>query len=124
MCIRDSGYESVFAARIAGLFGLMSLAGRLILGPLGERIPRWIVTSGLVLLQILGLLTLQAVHSEAGALVYIVLFGAGSGTMTIMRAALPVSYTHLFLGMLCYCPILDRLIQGVNRRFCSGNILA
>ena len=41
-----------------------------------------------VLLQILGLLTLQAVHSEAGALVYIVLFGAGSGTMTIMRAAL------------------------------------
>ena len=84
----ERGYESVFAARIAGLFGLMSLAGRLILGPLGERIPRWIVTSGLVLLQILGLLTLQAVHSEAGALVYIVLFGAGSGTMTIMRAAL------------------------------------
>ncbi len=84
----ERGHDSIFAARIAGMFGLMSLFGRLILGPLGERIPRWTVTSGLVFMQIGGLLILLLLHSEAGALTYIVLFGAGSGTMTIMRAAL------------------------------------
>lgn len=84
----ERGHDSTFAARIAGMFGLMSLFGRLTLGPLGERLPRWILTSGLVMLQILGLLVLQAFHTEIGALIYIVLFGAGSGTMTIMRAAM------------------------------------
>lgn len=66
----------------------MSLAGRLIIGPLGDRYSRRVVTAGLIGMQIAGLSVLALAPSAAGALVYVALFGAGSGTLTIMRAAL------------------------------------
>ena len=77
-----------FAATVAGLFGLMSLAGRLLIGPLGDRVPRRLVTAGLMAMQAVALVVLALAPTQAGALVYVALFGAGSGTMTIMRAAL------------------------------------
>jgi MFS family permease len=84
----EQGHITTFAAMVAGLFGLMSLAGRLIIGPLGNRYPcRW-VTAGLMGMQLAGLSVLAAAPTAPGALVYIALFGAGSGTLTIMRAAL------------------------------------
>jgi MFS family permease len=82
------GHTPAFAATVAGLFGLMSLAGRLLIGPLGDRFPRRLVTAGLMALQIGALAVLALAPTTAGALVYVALFGAGSGTMTIMRAAL------------------------------------
>ena len=82
------GHTSMFAATVAGLFGLMSLAGRLTIGPLGDRYPRRWVTAGLMAMQLIGLSVLALAPTTAGALVYIALFGAGSGTLTIMRAAL------------------------------------
>jgi len=66
----------------------MSLAGRLIVGPLGDRYPRRWITAGLIAMQIAGLSVLAFAPSVAGALIYVALFGAGSGTLTIMRAAL------------------------------------
>jgi MFS family permease len=84
----EQGHTPAFAATIAGLFGLMSLAGRLIIGPLGERYPRRWVTAGLMGMQLAGLAVLAVAPTTAGALIYVVLFGAGSGTLTIMRAAL------------------------------------
>jgi MFS family permease len=82
------GHPPAFAAMVAGLFGLMSLAGRLLIGPLGDRHPRRLVTAGLMAMQIAGLVVLALAPGAAGALVYVALFGAGAGTMTIMRAAL------------------------------------
>jgi MFS family permease len=82
------GHTPAFAATVAGLFGLMSLAGRLLIGPLGERYPRRLVTAGLMALQIGALAVLALTPTTVGVLVYVALFGAGSGTMTIMRAAL------------------------------------
>jgi MFS family permease len=82
------GHSPGFAAMVAGLFGLMSLAGRLTIGPLGDRFPRRLITAGLMGMQALALVVLALAPTEAGALVYVALFGAGSGTMTIMRAAL------------------------------------
>lgn len=76
------------AATITGLFGLMSLAGRLLIGPLGDRYPRKLVTAGLMGMQALGVVLLVLAPTLLGAIVAIVLFGAGSGTLTIMRAAL------------------------------------
>lgn len=83
-----SGQSPAFAAQVAGLFGLMTLAGRLLLGPLGDRMPRRLVTAGLIVMQMAGLAVLALAPTRAGALVAIALFGAGAGTMTIMRAAL------------------------------------
>jgi MFS family permease len=84
-----SGHSAGFAATIAGLFGLMSLFGRMTIGPLADRIPRRWVTGWLIGMQLIGLAVLVvAGGTVAGALLYVALFGPGSGTLTIMRAAL------------------------------------
>jgi MFS family permease len=84
----ERGHAPTFAATVAGLFGMMSLAGRLLIGPLGDRFARNRVAAGLIAMQIVGLLVLTSAPTAAGAIVYVALFGAGAGTMTIMRAAL------------------------------------
>ena len=84
-----SGHRTGFAATVAGLFGLMSLLGRMTIGPLADRVARRLITAGLIGMQLVGLVVLLVVGtSAAGALLYLALFGAGSGTLTIMRAAL------------------------------------
>lgn len=83
------GHGPGFAATVAGLFGLMSLLGRMVIAPLAERVPRQWVTAGLIGMQLAGLAILAGFgESTAGALAYVALFGAGSGVLTIMRAAL------------------------------------
>ncbi len=87
--LTGAGHSTSFAATVAGLFGLMSLAGRMLIGPLGDRYARRWVTCGLYAMQIVGLATLAlAAPTPAGALIYVALFGMGAGTLTIMRAAL------------------------------------
>ncbi|GAB4115226.1 MAG: MFS transporter [Roseiflexaceae bacterium] len=83
-----NGHSSGFAAQIAGMFGLMSLIGRLTIGPLGERFPRTWITAILMIMQLLAIGLIAVFPNAIGAWIYILLFGAGSGTMTIMRAAL------------------------------------
>lgn len=97
--LTTSGHQPGFAATIAGLFGLMSLIGRMLFGPLADRYPRRWVTAGLIGLQIAGLIVLATSgRSSLGVVLYVALFGAGSGTLTILRAALlaehygPASY--------------------------------
>lgn len=87
--LTGQGHSAGFAATVAGLFGLMSLFGRMMIGPLTERISRRWITAGMVGMQLAGLIALTvAGASAAGALLYVALFGAGSGTLTILRAAL------------------------------------
>ncbi|HEX6292829.1 MAG TPA: MFS transporter [Herpetosiphonaceae bacterium] len=86
--LTEQGVSAASAASVAGLFGLMSVAGRLIIGPLGDRYPRQVVTAGLMGMQALGVVVLVLSPTTPGAVVSIALFGAGSGTLTIMRAAL------------------------------------
>jgi MFS family permease len=86
--LTERGSPASFAATVAGLNGIMSLAGRVLLGPLGDRWPRRIVIAGLLLMMMFGLAALALWHADAGALVFITLFGAGQGTLTIMRAAI------------------------------------
>ncbi|KAB8333755.1 MFS transporter [Scytonema tolypothrichoides VB-61278] len=84
-----SGHSPSFASLVAGLFGLMSLFGRMTIAPLTERVPRQWVTAGLIGMQLSGLVVLVvAGASMVGTLGYVALFGAGSGVLTIMRAAL------------------------------------
>jgi MFS family permease len=84
----STGMAARQAATILGLFGIMSLGGRLVLGPLGERYQRRRVTALLVGMQLIGVLILLGQPTVVGAVAFITLFGAGSGTLTIMRAAL------------------------------------
>lgn len=87
--LTSHGHSAGFAATVAGLFGLMSLVGRMTIAPLAERVERRWVTTGLIAMQLVGLAVLVvAGKTAAGALIYVALFGAGSGVLTIMRAAL------------------------------------
>ena len=84
-----AGHSAGFAAAVAGLFGLMSLLGRLAIAPWADRVRRRAVTATLIGMQLAGLAVLAAAGATvAGALLYVALFGAGSGVLTIMRAAL------------------------------------
>lgn len=90
--LTDRGYAPVFAATVTGLVGVMALPGRLVLTPLGDRIPRGIVAAGIFAMQMLALLVLLLVHSAAGVVGFVVLFGAGFGAVTPARAALVAEY--------------------------------
>jgi len=78
-----------FLATLAtGAIGIMGLPGRLFFTPLGGYLPRRWVTAGIFALQTVALVVLLTVHSRAGVLTFVVLFGAGFGAITPARAAL------------------------------------
>ena len=100
---------------------MMTLAGCLIIGPLGDRYSRHWVTAGLMGMQLAGLGVLAVAPTSAGALIYVALFGAGSGTLTIMRAALlaerygPAHYGSIS-GVLSLALIPTAEAVGTHRR--------
>lgn len=85
--LHDRGYDPGFAAAATGAIGAMQVAGRIVLGLLGDRLPLR-VTAALVLgLQPVSLVVLLAVTGAAGVVAFIVLFGAAKGAMTLIRPA-------------------------------------
>lgn len=113
------GYGAGFAATMAGLIGIMALPGRLILTPLGDRVPRAYLTAFIFLLQALALVVLLSAQSTAGVFVYVVLFGAGFGAVTPMRAALVAEFygaAHYgsISGVLAFCVTVARALGPVS----------
>jgi MFS family permease len=94
------GHPLATAGWIAALFGLMSLGGRIVVGPLVERVPLWRLAMVLFVVQLTGLLVLYMFGSSVGgAVLYMVCVGAGIGTITILRAAmLADAYGHVAYG--------------------------
>jgi MFS family permease len=90
--LSDRGYGAAFAAGAASLLGIMALPGRLLFTPLGERLPRALVTALLFCLQAFGLALLVAVPGRWGVIAFVVVFGAGYGAITPARAALLADY--------------------------------
>jgi len=90
--LTDHGYGKEFAAGVTGTVGVMALPGRLVLTPLGDRLPRSWVASGIFALQLLALLALLLVRSTGGVIAFVVLFGAGFGAVTPARAALVAEF--------------------------------
>ncbi len=90
--LTDQGYSAGFAASVTGIVGVMALPGRLVLTPLGDRVPRSLVAALIFLLQMLALLALLLVQTTAGVFAFVVLFGAGFGAVTPARAALVAEF--------------------------------
>jgi MFS family permease len=109
--LMDHGYEAGFAATAAGLVGVMALPGRLIFTPLGDRLPRSLVTAFLFLLQTLSLLVLLLVPNKSGVMGFVALFGAGFGAITPARAALVAEF---------YGPASYGSISGMLGLFLTG----
>lgn len=109
--LMDHGYEAGFAATAAGLVGVMALPGRLIFTPLGDRLPRSLVTAFLFLLQTLSLLVLLLVPNKSGVMGFVALFGAGFGAITPARAALVAEF---------YGPASYGSVSGMLGLFLNG----
>jgi MFS family permease len=86
------GLAPTAAAGVVGLIGLAALPGRLVLTPLGDRLPRGRLTAGLFLAQAIALAVLLVEPGLAGVAGFVILFGAGYGAITPARAALLADY--------------------------------
>lgn len=89
----ERGLEPAFAATLGGLVGVMQVAGRLLYGPFGDRLPVLRSMALIHLVEPLGLLALLSIPGVPGVLVFVALFGAGRGTTSLTRPAVVV---HLY----------------------------
>jgi len=87
----DRGFDPLAAAGVAGLVGAMQVLGRLLLGPIGDRYSLRVVAAVLLAIQPLAVLLLIVVPATAGVVLFVVLFGAAKGGMTIVRPSFVVS---------------------------------
>ena len=87
------GHPGGFAAFVAGAFGLFTIAGRIAVTGVGGLVPRGWMTVTLFGLQGLAVAVLVAFGGgRPGVLVFIVLFGASAGALTLVRATLVADY--------------------------------
>ena len=119
------GFGSGFAASAAGAVGLLALPGRLIFTPLGGRIPRRVVTAAIFAIQTVSLVVLVVVPGTWGAVLFVVLFGAGFGAITPARAALVsdlfgASSYGAINGVVALCITASRAVAPVG----AGLLLA
>lgn len=84
----DVGHGPAFAAAAAGLVGAMKFPARVILGPLGDRLPVFVLTGGLFVACAVALVLLAAVPTVLGALAFAAIYGAASGALTTARPLL------------------------------------
>ena len=82
----DRGLGAGTAVTAAALVGGMQIPGRVLLGPLEQRVSPRVVALSVFLLQTLGLVALATARGEAGVFVFAVLFGVGAGASTLVRA--------------------------------------
>jgi predicted MFS family arabinose efflux permease len=85
------GFGSALAAAAAGAVGAAQLLGRLVFAPAGGRFSLHRVTAVSLLVQPLALLVLLLVTGDAGLWLFVLLFGAARGAMTLARPTLVAS---------------------------------
>lgn len=89
----EAGRSATAAAAVGGAIGLFALPGRLVLTPLGDRLPRRLVAAAIFALQALGIVVLLwGAGADVAVWAFVVLYGAGFGAITPARAALLAEY--------------------------------
>ena len=83
--LRDSGAGAGLAAGAAGAIGVLSVAGRVAVTGLARRVGLARLAAVMVAGQALGVAALLALPQRVGVPVFVLLFGAGFGVMTIAR---------------------------------------
>ena len=83
---------SSFAAGVSGMIGAMQVAGRVVFAPVESRFSGRSVAVGLFLLLGIALLIILFVPSIVGALLFVVIFGATYGAMTLVRPVIVADY--------------------------------
>jgi MFS family permease len=83
----DRGYSPTLAATLAGLVGAMQVLGRMLMGPLAGRLPLRLLSAAVLAIQPLALVVLLVVPGLVGVAVFVALFGAAKGCLTLVRPA-------------------------------------
>lgn len=86
--LQDQGFSATFAATAAGAIGLLKLPGRLIFAPLSARFSHRVMALAIFLAHALAIAMLAFADSTAMVALFVVLFSAGNGALTLMRATL------------------------------------
>lgn len=86
--LRDSGVGPAVAAAAAGALGILSVAGRIVVTALAARLGLAPLAAAMVAGQSLGVAALLVLPRPAGVVLFVLLFGAGFGVMTIARPSL------------------------------------
>ena len=116
--LTDRGFDAGFAAAATGALGAMSFVGRLVFGPLSERLPGQWTTALIFALEVVGLVVLILSTGETGVIVFVLLFGMG-GAVTPARAALladfygPAEYGAIS-GVMAFLLTLARAIAPLG----------
>jgi MFS family permease len=84
----ERGYSPALAATLYGLIGLASLPGRLVLTPLGDRVPPGWISVAIFLTQTIGFAVLALGRGSWTVVLFFVLFAAGFGAISPSNAAL------------------------------------
>lgn len=90
--LTDSGVTPTAAAASAGALGVLSVAGRVTLTAFADRVGLARLAAVMVAGQAAGVAALLLLSRPAGLVLFVLLFGAGFGVMTIARAALLGQY--------------------------------
>jgi MFS family permease len=88
--LQDVGFSAAFAATAAGAIGLFKLPGRIIFAPLADRLGHRLLSILVFATHAAAIAVLAMSHSLVGVWVFVILFSAGNGTLTLMRASLVV----------------------------------
>lgn len=91
--LTEQGHPAAFAALIAGAYGLFSVTGRVVVTGVGRFIPKSRMTVIVFGGQALAVVVLVVLGSwPFGVVLFIILFGASTGALTLTRATLVADY--------------------------------
>ncbi len=95
----ERDFTPAYAAFVSGLIGAMQVVGRILFAPLESRFNVRLITAGIFALQVLAFIVLLLPIGEPGILLFVVLFGASVGAMTLSGATLLAeTYDTAFYG--------------------------
>jgi MFS family permease len=83
----DRGYAPTLAATLAGLVGAMQVLGRILMGPLAGHMPLRTLAASVLAVQPVALVVLLLVPGTLGVVLFVALFGAAKGCLTLVRPA-------------------------------------
>ncbi len=86
--LQDQGFSPAFAATAAGAIGLLKLPGRVIFAPVADRFGHRVVALAIFLLHGVSIAVLAMADNWIGIYLFVALFSAGNGALTLMRASL------------------------------------
>lgn len=86
--LQDEGFSPAFAATATGAIGLLKLPGRIIFAPVADRFGHRTVAFLVFGLHASSIAVLAMADSRGGVILFVAMFSAGNGVLTLMRASL------------------------------------